>query len=1289
MFHSLQDTHSGRFEVIKGIKFTRREIDILACILAGRGAKKIASLLSISPKTVEIHTHNIMLKLSCNSRERVIDFIEKSGQAPVLKQHYAGLLFKENFEQCLKSISVMTGKDKPTCHIVYWEKKDTASTFLHQLEDHLNLAGIKTVLHKSEENIFDIRLILNGEFQDVNHTLYFVPKELVEELHASHKIREISKFFQKNKKKQSFFTFVSLTENFSSELTEELYDVNYVEFRENYYLSFFEILKGIYPSINFDKTLSEIRKQYELSYGISETLFLEEKRDTSQKKIVHRNNIFNFLQKKKKWLLGGGGVFLIPICILLLTFKGNNTNPNNWNQNIKIIRSDLILPTESVFLNRSELITQIDNKFKGQDGIQTVALVGIGGAGKTTLARQYAHQQKASIVWEINAETRETLKRSFENLAYNLSKTEEDQRILRVLQEIKNPTEKEEKIIQFVKERLKLQSNWFLIYDGVEKLTEFQRYFPQDFDTWGRGKIILTTRDRNIQNNKSVNAHIEIGELDEPQKLALFVKIVNNGTTFPFTVAQNEETKKFLEKLPPFPLDVSIAAYYLKVTNVPYNKYLESLHQYKKDFSDLQERLLKELGDYTKTRYGIITLSLQHLMSTHKDFGDLLLFISLLDSQNIPRDLLNKYKSDEVIDSFIYHLKKYSLITNEERPATNSISTFSVHRSTQAISLNYLIKILNLEKNIPLIQAISSTLENYADNIIHEENLSKMKSIVSHCEVFLNHSDLWNDITKASIEGVLGGIYFHLAHYTKARKTLEDSLVRLNSYESENYIRAARALTHLGNVYRELGEYDKAKNYLEEGLNIYKKHLPKNHIKTTQAIVSLGNVYRNLKDYKKAKDLFEQSLVIHKKHFPENEIGIARLLSYLGNINRILGENEKAKDLLEQSLIIYKKRFPENHLGMARSLIYLANVYKNLGDYEKARSLLEQNFRIYKEYFSEDHLDVAWIFVYLGNIYMELGNYEKAKSLFEKGFIIHKKGFSDSQLDIAWIMTYLGNAYRELGNYQKARDLLEQSLKIYKKSFSENHLDVAWAGTILANVYNIIGGYEKARDLLQKSLIIYKNYLPDHHIDVAYAKVYLGDVYRNLGDYENAKSLFEQSLATYKKSFKENSVKIAWIYVHLGKVYEELGDYEKAKGLFEKSVVAYEKHYGKDHIETARVLKSLGQVYLLKDHTETAENLIKKSLKIFEKSKHPESYMCLESLAELHIKKSINAENKGDLQQSKIFKKQAILYLNQAQKIVKTHFPKDSPHITRIQNKLKKSWPTIAFLRKHYIFNLA
>src|ERR1700726_440719 len=75
-----QEIYTPYLEVIGGVPLTRREVDIIACILSGRAVKKIASFLLISPKTVENHIRNIMQKLGCRTQGGIIDFIEKSNK---------------------------------------------------------------------------------------------------------------------------------------------------------------------------------------------------------------------------------------------------------------------------------------------------------------------------------------------------------------------------------------------------------------------------------------------------------------------------------------------------------------------------------------------------------------------------------------------------------------------------------------------------------------------------------------------------------------------------------------------------------------------------------------------------------------------------------------------------------------------------------------------------------------------------------------------------------------------------------------------------------------------------------------------------------------------------------------------------------------------------------------------------------------------------------------------------------------------------------------------------------
>ena len=54
----------------------------------------------------------------------------------------------------------------------------------------------------------------------------------------------------------------------------------------------------------------------------------------------------------------------------------------------------------------------------------------------------------------------------------------------------------------------------------------------------------------------------------------------------------------------------------------------------------------EDANEYTKTRYSIVVLSLNHFMEIHENFKELLLLVSLLNSQYIPRELLEKYKKN-------------------------------------------------------------------------------------------------------------------------------------------------------------------------------------------------------------------------------------------------------------------------------------------------------------------------------------------------------------------------------------------------------------------------------------------------------------------------------------------------------------------------------------------------------------------------------------------------------------------------------------------------------------------
>mgnify|MGYP001420730607 CR=1 FL=1 len=892
---------------------------------------------------------------------------------------------------------------------------------------------------------------------------------------------------RKNSENSSHALIFLLEKKNSPENDQNLPMNDFIELGDtkNYYLIFFEIVRKLLPLAQLDKIISKFNRYYDVSHNSHEMAYIHV---PSEEKELAKKTIHNFY----------------PFSNIHKTEQKNTS-----------IYSEFIMPADSILLNREKLLTNIKEALNDERDIQTIALVGIGGAGKTTIARHYARNQKKSVVWEINAED---LMYSFEQLGFALSQTEEEVKFLMGLRITNDSKDREERLVQFVKERLRIQPNWFLIYDNVEKFTDIQKCFPFDPNSWGSGQIIITTRDRNIQNNSHISHIISVEELDINDSFTLFCKIMKNENFTNLEHPQKEQIVSFLKHIPPFPLDVTVAAYYLKTTGLTYEKYLNNLQSYNKDFEITQEDILKETAQYCKTRYNIITISLERLIKAHKDFEELLLLICLLDSQSIPKDILSFYKTETIVDSFIYHLRKYSLTICKTCKDFTPCPLINIHRSTQKISLVYLTKKLNLEKDHQTLKSIAEVLEKFVIRAICAEDFAMMKNLKNHLERFLSHKNLLTAAVKNSINIQLGTILYRLVNYEKAKDILKNILSELNK-ENDNQclLVKAQTLMVLGIVYWELGNLNEAKSLLEQSISIFRKKTSKKNEGYTQAIAYLGNVYGELGKIPKAQKLLELSISYYTKSFPHNYFGRAWALTHLAIIYRNLGKYDKAKDLLEQSIIIYSKHIPNNPT-IASAMTYLGEVNMRFGNFEKAKSLFMKSLQTYKKYFPENNAEVAWTLGHLGNLYSQQGNYKSSQRILEKSLSIHKKLFGENNSRTGWALTLLGNTYRHLEYFIQAETSLKKSLEISKKIYGENSFRTILVLSNLGYLYKDLKDYKKANQLLEKCLISYNKYYGKNHVEPAKIIEALGHLYALEGKLEQGKIFIYNALKIFKKN---------------------------------------------------------------------------------------------------------------------------------------------------------------------------
>ncbi|MBS0271090.1 MAG: hypothetical protein JSR85_00390 [Proteobacteria bacterium] len=404
---------------INNIYFTPREVDILTCILQRNSAKKIASLLLISPKTVENHIQNIMKKIRCNARESIIDFLENTKEAFLLKQHYPQLLLKIGFESALQEIATHLKLHQHTCVLIYDLQQRKNIHLLLRIKSDLQLTGLTVKIHEREEIKEEEELVKDLACSRGDFFLCALPEVLQQKGQAKNIPQgEINKKNGENPR----ITFLMLERKGEVKPIKHIsliLDIN-SQSPFHYYSFFYETLNCFCSCKNLKAFIKKNKSSFFQQHQSSLLSFLAKSSRLSIKK--HRFfppkftaaiKSWPWLQRRPKVIVSIVLILISALCVVFLR-KSSLEYVNQalflFRGDYQPIRSDLFLLKETALLERPALLHSLQTAFHNQhQEIKMVALTGIGGAGKTTLARQYARQLNAAIVWEINADSKKNI----------------------------------------------------------------------------------------------------------------------------------------------------------------------------------------------------------------------------------------------------------------------------------------------------------------------------------------------------------------------------------------------------------------------------------------------------------------------------------------------------------------------------------------------------------------------------------------------------------------------------------------------------------------------------------------------------------------------------------------------------------------------------------------------------------------------------------------------------------------------------------------------------------------
>ena len=870
-----------------------------------------------------------------------------------------------------------------------------------------------------------------------------------------------------------------------------------------YYICFFSVLQKIYPTRDFEKIIDEFNNQN----APSVSALIKYDVPTRTEILKAKKRFRGALQAKAHQLLAYRStyVFLVLFVLFSVLFVSeyNGIYRNHYSAHTYPIRSDLRVPVESTLLSRPHLIDQLNSHFKhpvvAKNAIvRVVGIVGIGGAGKTTLARSFAKTQINRIVWEINAETRTSLIDSFMNFAYVLARTKGVREELNFINNIQNIKEKERLLMLFIKSQLKNHPNWLLIYDNAESFAEIDNFFPHDANVWGEGNVIITTRDSNILNSSYVDEKnvIQINQLNQEDALTLFCKILYQKDLKLLSSEEKEKIDAFLLKIPPFPLDITVAAHYIKNASLTFDQYSERITRNSQSFDKGQKAFLKEITDYAQTRYGLITLSITKLIETNPTYKDLLFLICFLDSQSIPFSFLASHKDPALVDQFIRDLKKYSLITSQlEDKRKRKGEEFSLHRSTQLLMKGFLLNQSNGADQKDSLDISVAAINDYYSNK-ERKGYIQLSRMLPHLECFIKNIEALNigEIKKNQYkQDILYLIGF--SHYTATRNLLAaknyleqvDQLQEVTQHFSN--IKWAKLLTHLAEINAVLENADEAIIYAQRSLKLCDK-TPGSDEQISVNLRIVGVAYTHKNDFKKAIHTLQEAL--YKSRSLENSQARnetqSKINVYLGRlysgtyINGAMAEEgvqfmQKALKSLNGDKIFYKQsQRPKNMIScsIARDKVHLGRTYCRLGKYREANDFCFKDAQFIIDNALDDcshNLSKFFVKISVGEIHLRFNQLNEAKSRLLESIQMLKTVMDGNDSSTIEPRVFLAETRIRLGELNEAYNDCLFVFNIKRKT-QTNYATL----TYLINHYHAAVIKQKQKDF-KKSWNHFKNFL--------------------------------------------------------------------------------------------------------------------------------------------------------------------------------------------------------------------